>query len=114
MSIAIHTFASAEDARSALSLVLGSGIRNPWVATEFHCANIVEDQQVPGLPETLAYEERSEGRHGLQATRLLANTVETVMFVLRGNSLGDPWSWEELVYLALVQAERIRNQASSG
>jgi hypothetical protein len=112
ISLSVNSYASSDDAKMTMSAVLGSTIRKPLSRFTLLEARIVEGQEVPGLPETLAYEERSEGSKGLRGSRLVAGTIEHILLVVTCSALGEFWTWEEVISIATRQVEKIQSSLS--
>ena len=100
VTFSVYPYASPADAQSSLSSYLGSTTRRPFSKFILLEARIV-DQDVPGISEVLAYEERSAGPKGLQGTRLIAGTLGNIVFSVKCYALGEAWAWawEEVIEL---------------
>jgi hypothetical protein len=106
----IKAYASPADAEASLTQLLGSFIRPPLARFTILEARIIEPHDISGLPGTLIYEERSDGPKGLHGTRLVAGTVDNIVFDARCSALGEPWPWpwDEVMSMATIQINKIR------
>lgn len=69
---------------------------------------MVEDQAVPGLPAALIYEEQVIGPRGPGGSRIVAGSIENIVFLLHFSSVGELWPWDDVTSISQIQADKIR------
>ena len=109
IAITMTPFADGPDAESALRTLLpGSLWHKP--SDEIKRQSPVEDREIHALDNAVFYEESFVGDDGECQSRIVAGTVDGVLFGIAFQSwTSEVWSWEKLENIVEKQVAKIRS-----
>ena len=100
-------FASSADAHAAIASVRSALLPNPRAKVSVEREGVLDGSTV-GLPHPWVFEQQTKGPSGVSNALYVADTEETVLYVVACSSLDGGWEWPEVGDLAALQSERIR------
>jgi hypothetical protein len=112
LSSSVTPYATSSDAESSLRQLIPRLIRKPFSKLNISGERIVDGREVPGLPDALIYEEQTAGPNGPGGTRIVAGTIEKILFVMDFSSLGELWPWDEVTSITALQVAKIQSTVS--
>ncbi len=112
--VEVVPYASTEDA--ALSLTqIPRFFTGPSQPDETVMAGqVVDDRSLPGVTRTWLYEKASTGPGGDIVSRYVAGVVGRGLVITCFVGNGERWPWDEVIGLAVRQADRVRRGLDGG
>lgn len=111
--VEVAPYATADDAtlslRQSPRYLTGASGPDERVVAE----GVVGGRRLPGVPDAWIYEKTVTGPDGTRHAGYVAGTVGEVLFVASCSGEPGQWSFDDLMGLAAVQAERIRTAPGS-
>src|ERR1039458_1035506 len=101
-------YASEHDADLSVPLQRNTFIRNPRSKVTVEETRVVEGKTVPNVSTACFLEMLTTGAKGPGVTRYVIGSVKQVVFLVACIGYGEGWSWEEVIAIAVLQAERVR------
>ncbi len=106
--VEVVPYATADDARLSLRQVpryfVGASGPDETVVAE----QVIDDQILPGVPDTWIFEKATTGSGGTTQARYVAGTVDRILFLTCLSDRSEPWPWADVMGVAGLQADRIR------
>jgi hypothetical protein len=106
--VQIAPYGLPSDAEAAVPRLLSMAYKNPkfsGTATEVREAAV----EIRGVGQTFAEERSSTGSpEGPSNTKYVVGSISHIVFMFACYELGTGWSWDEVISIAEIQAEKIK------
>jgi hypothetical protein len=102
-------FASDLDAERAIPLVHQYSKKGRFSGVTITEEKVVADRRIQGVSKTWISEAKTTGKNGTGSAWYIVGSVDQILFIVSCSGVGDDWSWEEVVSIVVLQAEKIRS-----
>ena len=109
LTCSVIPFAAPSDAQAYVPKIPNRMMRIPFSKFKSYGTCVFPAGEVSAMAEGLAYEERFAGPKDSGCFRLLAGTVDEIVFTVQGAAVDGHWEWDELERAAASQVQKVRD-----